>query len=205
MIPSPSPAHGPAACPACPSQGPLSFLFNLRVTSLSSQAMALEDGPAPALLLIYSSSRGPLFPEFRACLPSPKAKNTKYLLSPQHLCPPLLAVASVYREISYWPCHPLSPPPLSPRYSRATTCLSFIQWYRPGLKSPRSQWWYLPSSKFWDQSLPKGVPRPLRLVLEGLVPLHLAYAGTLTPQGPVLPPGLNALSFPHPQPRPGMA
>nr|KAF6465646.1 kinesin light chain 2 [Rousettus aegyptiacus] len=31
--PTPSPAHGPAACPACLSQGPLSFLFNLRVTS----------------------------------------------------------------------------------------------------------------------------------------------------------------------------
>lgn len=69
-----------------------------------------------------------------------------------------------------------NPPPLSPRYSRATTCLSLIQWYRPGLKSPCSQWWCLPSSKFWDQSLPKGVPRPLRLVLEGLIPLHLANA-----------------------------
>lgn len=116
MIPSPSPAHGPAACPACPSQGPLSFLFNLRVTSsLVISAKALEDGPAGSSSAPYLSlppSRGPFFPVYWACgsgglpaYPVPKAKNTKYLLSPQHLCPPLPAVASVYREISYWPCH----------------------------------------------------------------------------------------------------
>lgn len=188
MIPSPSPAHGPAACPACPSQGPLSFLFNLRVTSsLVISAKALEDGPAgsssaPYLFLpaggLPSYVQG--MREWWPAYPAPKVKNTKYLLSPQHLCPPLQAVASVYREISYWPCHFLTPPPLSPRYSRATTCLSLIQWYRPGLKSTRSQWWYLPSSKFWDQSLPKRVSRPLRLVLEGLVPFHLANARTPT-------------------------
>ncbi|EDM12463.1 kinesin light chain 2 (predicted), isoform CRA_a [Rattus norvegicus] len=44
-------------------------------------------------------------------------------------------------------------------------------------------WWYLPSSKFWDQSLPKGVPRPLRLVLEGF-PLHLANARIPHTTGP---------------------
>lgn len=113
MIPSPSPAHGPAACPACPSQGPLSFLFNLRVTSsLVISAKALEDGPAgsssaPYLFLPAGASLPSVLGlwEWWPAYPVPKAKNTKYLLSPQHLCPPLPAVASVYREISYWPCH----------------------------------------------------------------------------------------------------
>lgn len=211
MIPYPSPAHGPAACPACPSQGPLSFLFKLRVTS-SLVISALSQGPwkpglpAPTLFLIYSFQQGASLPyiqglwEWWPAYPTPKAKNTKYLLSLSIFAPPQLpAVASVYIEISYWPCHPQSTP-FSPRYSRAATCLSLLQWYRPGLKSPLFRVVVSPKLQVLRAETPKGFPDLLAiLVLEVCALPNLADARTPTPPGPALTPGLKHRPF-HPAP-----
>lgn len=114
MIPSPQ----PCAWACCLSCLPLS---RTPVFSVQSQGnflpCHLSQGPGgwacqlQLCSLFIPSSRGAPLPyvlglwEWWPTYPVPKAKNTKYLLSPQHLCPPLPAVASVYREISYWPCH----------------------------------------------------------------------------------------------------
>lgn len=162
--------------------------------------------PAPALLLIYSFQQGASLPcvlglwEWWPNYPVPKAKNTKYLLSPQHLCPLLPAVASVYREISYWPYHSTllpsvhgipGPPPASLLSSGTAQALNH--------PVPSGGIFQAPSSG--TRASQKGF---LDLFAWSWRDFHstLQMPGSPTPRGPVLPPGLNALFF---QPSPAQA
>lgn len=178
---------------------------------MSSQPSARAVGSRVCRLQLCSlfipSSRGPLFPTFRACgsggLPTqPRKPRTLSTCCPSASLPPpqLSAVASVYIEISYWPSTPFSP-----RYSRAATCLSLLQWYRPGLKSPPFRVVVSPKLQVLGAETPKGFPDLLAiLVLEVCSLPNLADARTPTPPGPALTPGLmHRPSHPAP-PRHGL-
>lgn len=159
--------------------------------------------PTPALLLIYFFQQGASLPcvqglwEWWPAYPAPKAKNTKYLLSLNTFALQLPAVASVYREISYWPCHPLSPPPPVHGIPWSPPASPFSSGTAQALNHPVPSGGISQAPSYGSRASRKGSLDLLAiLVMEGFAPLHHANARIPTPPGPVLPPGLNALSFP---------